>query len=392
MIPARFIPLITKQVLRHRTRTFLTAGGVAVAMFLFCVVQGMQSGVAAATRATAGDDTLVVYRENRYCPFTSRLPEHYLERIAAVPHVASVVPVQIVVSNCGASLDVVTFRGVPVERFLPHAQKTLELLEGTLDAWERRSDAVLLGETLARRRGLTPGDSFDAAGITVHVAGIIRSREPQEQNVAYAHLDFLQRAAGRASGGGGGDKFVGVVTQFNVKVSEPERIDEVAAAIDDEFRSDPDPTSTRSEKAFVARAASDIIELVGFTRYLGLGCLAAVLALVGNAIVLSVQDRMKEHAVLQTLGFTGSLIGRLIIAEGLLLGLLGGVAGAAAAYLFMSFSLLSLSVEGLTMTVQTTPAVILVGLAISAALGVVAGLIPAVQASRREIAQCFRAV
>lgn len=386
MIPPRFIPLITRQVLRHRTRTFLTVGGVAVAMFLFCVVQGMQSGVAAATRQTAGDDTLIVYRQNRYCPFTSRLPQHYLDRIARIDGVASVVPVQIVVNNCGASLDVVTFRGVPLDRFLPHARRSFDLLEGSLDDWQRRSDAVILGETLARRRGLSSGDSFDAAGITVHVAGVIRSREPQDQNVAYAHLDYLQRAAAR------GDKLVGVVTQFNVKVDDPARLDAVAQAIDAEFASDPDPTSTRSEKAFVARAAGDIVELIGFTRYLGLGCLAAVLALVANAIVLSVQHRIKEHAVLQTLGYPGGLIGRLIVAEGLLLGLLGGLAGAAAAHLFMRASLLSLSVEGLTMTISTTPAIVLIGLAISAALGVLAGIVPAIQASRREIAQCFRAV
>src|SRR5690606_15668274 len=88
----------------------------------------------------------------------------------------------------------------------------------------------------------------------------------------------------------------------------------------------------------------------------------------------------------------GGLIGRLIVAEGLLLGLLGGLAGAAAAHLFMRASLLSLSVEGLTMTISTTPAIVLIGLAISAALGVLAGIVPAIQASRREIAQCFRAV
>lgn len=385
MLPPRFIPLITKQVLRHRTRTFLTLGGVAVAMFLFCVVQGMQAGVAAATQRSAEDTTLIVYRQNRYCPFTSRLPQHYMDRIASIPGVASVVPVQIVVSNCRASLDVVTFRGVPPDRFLPHA-RTLTILDGSLDAWLRRSDAALIGETLAQRRGLKPGDAFDAAGITVTVAGILRSKAAQEQNVAYVHLDFLQRAAAR------GDKLVGVVTQFNVKVADPARADQIAAAIDEQFASDPDPTSTRSEQAFVAQAAKDIIELVGFTRYLGLGCLVAVLALVGNAIVLSVQDRIKEHAVLQTLGYTPSLIARLIIAESLLMSLLGGALGAVAAFAFMRLSMLSLSVEGLTMNVTASPLTIATGLAIAAALGVTAGLIPALQASRREIAHCFRAV
>jgi ABC-type antimicrobial peptide transport system permease subunit len=38
------------------------------------------------------------------------------------------------------------------------------------------------------------------------------------------------------------------------------------------------------------------------------------------------------------------------------------------------------------------PGVVLIGLALSIALGVVAGLVPAIQASRREITACFRAV
>src|SRR5205814_6645678 len=117
---------------------------------------------------------------------------------------------------------------------------------------------------------------------------------------------------------------LGVVTQFNVRVDDPKNLDSVARAIDAEFEHDSEPTQTSAEKAFVARAAADVVSLVGFTQYLGWGCLAAVLALVGNAIVLSVQDRIKEHAVLQTLGYNSALIARLIVGEGLLLGLIGG--------------------------------------------------------------------
>ena len=80
----RFIPLILKQVVRNPTRSLLTMAGVAVAMFLFCTVRSMQRGVAEATRVSAADTTLVVYRENRYCPFTSRLPQHYQRRIESI--------------------------------------------------------------------------------------------------------------------------------------------------------------------------------------------------------------------------------------------------------------------------------------------------------------------
>src|SRR5688572_30952343 len=196
MFSPKFIPLVVKQVVRHRTRTLLTVGGVATAMFLFAAVQAMQAGVKDATETTARDTTLVVYRQNRFCPATSRLPEYYGDRIAKIPGVVSVVPMKIVVNNCRTSLDVVTFRGVPEDAFVKHYVKDFELLDGSIEQWRARTDAALLGETLAERRGLKVGDRFDAAGVTVYVGGIVHSDEPQDQNVAYVHLQFLQRATG----------------------------------------------------------------------------------------------------------------------------------------------------------------------------------------------------
>ena len=49
-------------------------------MFLFTAVETLQRSLAKATEATAADTTLVVYRQNRFCPSTSRLPEHYVAR------------------------------------------------------------------------------------------------------------------------------------------------------------------------------------------------------------------------------------------------------------------------------------------------------------------------
>jgi len=384
MLAPKYVPLVIKQVVRHRTRTLLTVAGVALAMFLFCAVQAMQAGVKAATQTTAKDTTLVVYRENRFCPATSRLPQFYEERLRKVPGVASVVPVKIVVTNCRTSLDVITYRGVPEEDFVRDFAPRMHMIAGSVADWRKRSDAALVGEVLAARRGWKVGDRFDAAGVTSYVAGIMRSDEAQDQNVAYVHLPFLQQSTGL--------KKLGVVTQFNVKVTDPSQLKAVAEAIDNEFRADQEPTYTSPEKAFVARAASDVIEIVGFTRILGFGALVAVLALVANAIVLSVQDRVREHAVLQTLGFRTGLIGRLIVAEGLLIGLIGGTVGTAISVAVMKWGNFSLSTEGLSIQFMTTSNVVLAGLTVSVLLGLLASLVPAWQASRREITQCFRAV
>ena len=383
MIGMKYWPFVLKQVLRHRVRTLLTVAGVATAMYLFVAIQAMQQGVAEATEASAADTTLVVYREDRFCPFTSRLPEYYLPQIERIDGVTSAVPVRVVVNNCRASLDVVTFRGVPDDRFADTIGRDANITSGSLEGWQRRSDAALLGETLAARRGLKVGDQFDAAGITAYVAGIITSDQPQDQNVAYVHLDYLQQQT---------DKKLGTVTQFNVKVDDPAKLDQVAAEIDLLFEAAEQPTTTRSEKAFVAQVAGDMIELIGFTQYLGWGCLIAVLALVGNAIVLSVQDRIKEHAILQTLGYSGSLIGRLIVTEAVVLGVLGGVFGAVGALLTIRLTRVSFSVDGLSIPIHADAMLLGTGLLIAVTLGVLAGMVPAIQAARRPIATCFRAV
>ena len=377
----RCLPYAFRQVVRHRVRSLLTILGIAIAMFLFTSVQAMNQGVKEATTASANETTLVVYRKDRYCPATSQLPQDYQARIERIDGVVQATPMKIVVSNCRTSLDVVTFRGVPKEEFIAGPGAKFELLSGSYDEWMRRTDAALLGEILADRRGLRPGMQFDAAGITAYVAGVVRSPNPQDQNVAYTALEFVQLA---------GRDQLGIVTQFNVNVSDSSMLEGVADQIDDVFSSAQEPTATFSEKAFVMRVADDVIELVGFTRWLGLGCLAAILALVANSIVLGVQSRVSEHAVLQTLGYSGRLVASLIIVEGVVLATLGGIIGAIAAFAAARMGNFALSVEGTTIPISASPLLIVSGLLVCGTIGVLAGLVPAWQASRREIAACVR--
>lgn len=376
-------PYVLKQVVRNRVRSLLTIAGIAIAMFLFTSVQAMNRGVTLATTETANDTTLVVYRADRFCPATSQLPQDYQSQIERISGVESATPMKIVVSNCRTSLDAVTFRGVPKEKFIRVLGSELEIISGDLESWLNRTDAALIGETLANRRGLTPGMRFDAAGITAYVAGVIRSDNPQDQNVAYTALEFVQLA---------GRDQLGIVTQFNVKATDSSQLDRIASEIDEVFRTAQEPTSTFSEKAFIGRVADDIIELVGFARWLGIGCLAAVLALVANSIILSVQSRVSEHAVLQTLGYSSRLVAILIVAEGLVLALLGGGLGALAAVLVANYGSFALSVEGTTIPIVANTELLLWGIVVCGAMGVFAGLVPAWQASRREIAACFRSV
>ncbi len=378
---SQFIALSLKSLSRNKLRTLLTLLGVAAGMFLYAAVETMQHSLAVATQATADDTTLVVYRENRYCPSTSRLPEHYHSTIASIPGVREVIPIQITVNNCGASLDVITFRGVPPEDLRDY-NPDIRIVEGSWDAFSQRTDAAMVGKHFARRRGLTAGDKFEAVGVNVNVAAIIESDSAQDNNVAYVHLPFLQQAS-RVG--------LGVVTQFNVKVDSADQLESVAAQIDLTFSSDQQPTDTRPEKAFFAETAKQMIELIAFTRWLGIGAVTAVLGLVANALLLIVRSRVKETAILQTIGFSRLQISWLVVIEGLLLGLLGGLLGIASAFAFFHFRSFTLGNEGLTLALAPSVEVLLRAIGIALALGMLASLYPAWKATSKPLIQTLNA-
>ncbi len=381
----RTIPLVLRNVGRRPLRTAVTVTGIATAIFLFTFIESMRGGVRDAVSAGASETRLVVYRQNRFCPFTSQLPQTYVDRISRINGVTSAVPMKIIVTNCRASLDVVTFRGVPMDALDGDMLAADATIAGSVAEWRSRGDAALIGQALADRRGLRVGDPLVAAGVTAYVAGILSSDDPQDRNAAYVQLPFLQQSAQKGGAGG-------IVTQFVVTVDDPAHLEQVAHDIDAEFANDPFPTATRSETAFVARAAHDVLVLVSFASWIGWASLAAVFALIANAIALSVRDRVRDHAIMQTLGFSGGLIAWLVIAEATMLGVLGGTIGAGLAWAAVAVSKLNFTMEGVSIEVVARPMLAAMGLGLALLLGLLAGIVPAWSASRREIAASFRVI
>ena len=340
----------------------------------------MQAALKESTESGARDNTLIVYRQNRFCPFTSHLPEHYRSQIREIPGVEDVTSIKVLVSNCGTSLDVITFRGIP-EDGLPFFSPSFQYLDGSEANWKKRRDSAIIGNAVAQRRKLKVGDTFESAGVTAYVAAIIDSDDPQNRNTAYTHLDFLQQAS--KSG-------LGTVTQFNIKVDDPSKMDEVAKAVDQQFRSAQEPTHTRPEKAFFAKAARSIVSLISFTRWVGLAAVCAVLALVSNTIMMAVRGRIKENAVLQTVGYGAQQIIWLVVVEGTILGLLGGLISSAMVSGILYWGAFTLSSEGLCLVFSPDPVVMGTGMLISLLIGLLAGIFPAWQASRKNIVDSLR--
>ncbi len=376
----KFLPYVVKTLWGHRTRSLLTLSGTAVALFVFAFVSGIQEGMQKLSQNKDSDRSLIVFQRYRFCPETSRLPEDYGRVIAKIPGVADYLPVKVFMNNCGATIDLIVFHGVPPQKL--RSYRNLSLISGDFAAFERQRDAALVGKTVASRRGLKTGDKFTVGQITVSVVGIFSSPSPVEENMIYTQLEFLQYAPGQNS--------VGMVTQFEVKVADGADPVEVAKNIDAAFQADRVQTDTRGKGVFEAFAVGDLGEMIGFTNYLGYACVILVLTLVSTTTMMSVQDRVREHAVLQTLGLTSYQIFALVLVESLILSAAGGVLGVGAALATLQWSGLAIATEGINITFAASSTLAALGLGVSATVGILAGFMPALQAARADIVASLR--
>ncbi|MDG2013420.1 MAG: ABC transporter permease [Pirellulaceae bacterium] len=373
------IKYVIKTLWRHRTRTFLTVSGAAVAMFVFCFVGSVQEGLNRLSNGEDANRSLIVFQENRFCPTSSRLPQDYANQIGKIDGVAEVMPIQVWTNNCRASLDIVVFNGADPEKI--QQNRPLQLVEGNWQEFESRRDAAIVGKNVATRRGISRGDQFSIGNISVNVAGIFESNVPAEENLIYTNLNFLQYTQGLDS--------AGLVTQHEVMLQNNADPDRVAREIDQALRAGPVATTTRRKGAFQASTLADLVDLIGFAHWLGFACVGLVLTLVATTTVMSVEDRMKEYAVLQTIGIRPLRTLRLVLTESTLLCLVGGVAGTGLALLALSLGGFAIGAEGSTIAFRPSFDLLVYGVVVSLGLGVVSGLVPAIQAARVPIVKAL---
>jgi len=379
MLP--FAPYVIKSLWRHRARTILTVSGAAVAIFVFCFVGSVQEGMDRLTNSEDAKQTLIVFQENRFCPASSRLPEDYVRRIRELPGVKEVVPIQVWTNNCRASLDIVVFNGAPPTKL--RQTRDLKLLSGSWEDFGARRDAALIGKAVAQRRKLSVGDQFTIGDLSVKVAGVFASPIAAEENIIFTSLEFMQLRRGQS--------LAGLVTQLEVALDPNTDPDALAKTIDQTLRAGPVATTTRRKGAFQASTLADLVDLIGFAHWLGFACIGLVLSLVATTTVMSVQDRIKEHAVLQTLGLRPARVFRLVVVESVIMCTIGGLAGTTIAIAILAWSGLSVGAEGVTIAFRPSWTLASIGIGISLSVGVAAGVIPALQAARTQIVTALRA-
>jgi putative ABC transport system permease protein len=371
---------VLKTLLRHQARTLLTVSGTAVAMFVFCLVGSVQEGLERLTMGSDADRRLIVFQENRFCPSSSRLPEDYASEIRKLPGVRDVMPIQVWTNNCRASLDIVVFNGADPEQI--RSNRPLVLTAGSWEEFAAKSDGALIGQSVAQRRSLQVGDQFTIGGLSVRVVGIFNSSVAAEENLIYTSLAYLQLAQDRNG--------AGLVTQHEVVLNEAADADAVAREIDSILKSGPVATTTRRKGAFQVSTLSDLVDLIGFAHWLGYACVGLVLSLVATTTVMSVQDRIKEYAVLQTIGVRPFRALRLVLTESTLQCLIGGLAGTLLATALLGFGGFAIGAEGAMIAFRPSVQLALTGTLMSALVGVLAGIVPGLQVASLPIVSALR--
>lgn len=379
----RFLHLIIRNILRRPARTALTGFGIAAGIIIFAGLLSLDHGVKRMVETTGGDLVITVFERYKACPPYSRMPVHYREKIAAVPHVKEVMPVRFLLSNCQTTTDLVAVHGVEPAR-LRHFRK-LDLPEEQYSAFEGERGAAIVGRAIAEKYGWQVGDQVtlkELRGISFTVRGIFRSPGSSLESVILVDREYLEFAI----------QEVGITTMFLVLVDGPEHVDQASFQIDSEFANSQTQTKSGPEKAFIAGSIEDFKDMVEFAQVVAYLALLLVLAAIANSVSMSVRDRLREMAILKTLGFRRARVVRLVLAEALVVSVAAAAVGCGIAALILNTGRLSISVEGYTIAPHLSVQIAALSLLAGALLGLVGAYFSARRGARLPIVTALREV
>jgi putative ABC transport system permease protein len=372
-----------KTLLRHRWRAGLTVLSVTLAVWLFVLVSSVNRGLDRMLGTSSRPDILVVFDKFQSCPPLSKLPAAHLAELESLPGVASVMSELFVVSSCSRATDLIAVHGVEPSKVREF--RKIEISEPDFAAFASERGSALVGARAAARYGWRPGTTVSLerlGGITFTVRGIFSAPGDTLENAILTDIEYLRASSGRP----------GETTLYHVRAADPSQTDALAARIDRTFSSSSSPTRTALERSFIVSAVSGLSGLVEFSAVLGYGALGMIVLGVGNSLSMGVRDRTREIAILKTAGFRKPQILRVVLAEAVVFGAIGGILGTLLAALLVSTTHFSLSVEGFTFTPHLSPALLAEALVLSVVLGSLAAYPAARRVAGLPVAAALREV
>lgn len=314
---------ITLATLRHQSRRLL-APLLAVVLgvgFLAATSTFAASAKASMTSHAAGsfaDVDLVAVAEGvtpgSAAASASTMPADLPEQLRAVPGVADVHAARHTIAQ-----GVAGGRATPFAVHSPPGpQSGARLTEGR---WPATSGETVVAATLARMSGLTTGEELSIGERRLTVVGIA----DVSADTRYVGLPvaFAVPADVSAIGDRPGWDEIDVTVAPGADVTEVQRAVAAAAGGDVTVR-----TGTATADAVVADLgqATDMLGLM--LRAFGLVALVVTAMVIGNTFAILLARRHRETAMLRAVGASRRQVLRSAVAEGSLLGLVGGLLGA----------------------------------------------------------------
>jgi putative ABC transport system permease protein len=382
----RFFPLVWASFGRRKVRTLFTVLSILVAFILFGYLAAIRQAFRAGVDVSGADRMVVIHKVSLIQP----LPVSYGARIATVPGVA-------VVSHANwfggiyqdpknffaqMAIDAPTYLKLYPELLLPEAQKS---------AWLADRTGAIVGKTTADRFHWKVGDRIPIQATIYRrkdgshqwefvIDGIYTaSKKGLDTSGFFFHYDYLKEASANLQ-----DR----VGWYIIQIADPKSAPEIAKRIDTLFANSPAETKTSTEQAFAQGFANQIGDIGAITTAIVTAVFFTILLVAGNTMAQSVRERTSELAVLKTLGFTNGQVLRLVLAESILLAGLAGGLGLALAWTAVTF--------GGDPTHQFLPVFfmpsrdLVVGVFLVLFLGLVTGVVPAIQAMRLRIVDALR--
>jgi len=382
----KFLSLVVGNLKRKKLRTLLTLLSIFVAFLLYGLLCAVKEAFTAGI-AVAGADRLIVRHK---VSLIMTLPVTYQARMESLPGVASAV--SFTWFNGIYQNEPKNFFGsFPIshpEAFLAMFPEFL-LPEDHKQAWLKTRNGAIVGRALVDRFKWKIGDRIPLVSPIwpnasdgawdFEIVGIFEgAKKATDTSGFYFRYDYFDE--GRKYGKG----FVG---WYSVQVKDPERAEEVAKAIDEEFANSPHETKAEPEGAFMQGFAQQI----GDIGKILIGILSAVfftiLLVAGNTMAQSVRERTEELGALKAMGFSNELVLALVLAESCLIAAVGGLIGLGLAWLIAARGS---PVPAMLPVFYLPSRAVLIGVALIFALGSVAGVLPALQAMRLRIADALR--
>lgn len=379
----KYLPLLFANFLRRKTRTILTIGSFAVALFLFGLLLAVRAAFNQGVDVASAERLWVISKVS----LIQLLPLAYRDRILRVPGVAN-----LTYANWFGgvykdpknffpqfAIDVETYRDVFPEFLVPDEQWQAFLAD--------RQGAVA-GKGLAERFKWKVGDRIPIQGAgyggtwEFNLQAIYTGKRPNDDlSQFWFHWDYLNEK--------GPDWTKSKVGWYVVRLEKGNSGIDVTRGIDGPFANSPYETRTQTESEFNTAFVKQMGNIGFLITAIGGIVFFTLLLVTGNTMAMSVRERTGELAVLKTVGFTDRFVLVFVLVESLVLAAAGGSLGIGLAKLL---TLAGDPTGGMLPGFYLPPLGVWSGLGVALLVGLAAGFIPAWSAMRLQVVEALRRV